>query len=40
MYIKRMNEDRETVKEDEDYVDVFAEDFVEAASKLGIKETS
>jgi methionine salvage enolase-phosphatase E1 len=38
IYVKREGEDRKVSDEDEVYVDLFANDFIEAATKLGIKD--
>jgi methionine salvage enolase-phosphatase E1 len=39
IYVKREGEDRETAEEDKEYVDMVADDFVDAARKLGIQHT-
>jgi methionine salvage enolase-phosphatase E1 len=39
IYVKREGEDREATEEDKEYVDMVADDFVDAARKLGIQNT-
>jgi hypothetical protein len=38
LYVKRDGEDREAMEEDREYVDIVAEDFIDAARQLGISE--
>jgi methionine salvage enolase-phosphatase E1 len=38
VYVKRDGEDRVATEEDKEYVDIFAEDFIDAARQLGISD--
>jgi hypothetical protein len=40
LYIRRHAEDRALIKEDEEYVDLYADDFIDMSIKLGISRPS
>jgi hypothetical protein len=38
IYVKRSREDRKATREDERYVDLFGDDFIDVARKLGVQK--
>jgi hypothetical protein len=38
IYVQRKGEDREATEEDKEYVDLVVDDFMDAASRLGIEK--